>query len=516
MIMWKVQMKKIGILILSSLFCQTLSAVEVSNNSFGNRMSVFPYGCEVNTQNTFQRDDKGSLDQQSLFNKTRCGVVSIKVCVALHRVQGAKQWSGTGFLVDKDKGLIVTNAHVAGELTACSYEIKFGNGKSVEASLMYIDPCYDFAVLYVNPADIPSYATPLTISDEPLSINTEVYSMGNSANNEFSTYKGYVFDTEGILWLKPIAEQSFQFSGLTVPGASGSPVLNAKGEVVGLLYGGKLVSGAALPISYVAPVIKALRDNKKFHRYFYGFIADYGSVQDFVSAGEIPESALSEYERAFPDKDKILYVSKKLAAFNSESSALEPGDVIWEIDGELIGPRLSRIDDLVQQKEGKSLQLTVYRSGKKVKLEIPTFDLSSLRKMKLLSFAGTVFIETPIEFKVCLGIRTNGVYILDCESGSAFFDVFALSDSAGVNAGAQIVSIDGKDISSIDDVVDVIPGLFRKKVFNVRFVRLCGDSQVSSITAKHTPEFAEATLYTFDQDSRSWSVKSIKNPKQNG
>ncbi len=451
------------------------------------------------------------LDQRALFDKTRRGVVTIKVSVVLSRDPYTKQWSGTGFIADKEKGLIVTNAHVAGELSVCSYEVKFGNGKKVEAKLEYLDPSYDFAILSVNPKDIPQYAMPLKISDEKLSINTEIYSMGNSANNEFSTYKGYIFDIESILWLKPIAEQSFQFSGLTVPGASGSPVLNTKGEVVGLLYGGKFVSGAALPISYVKPVIETLIDGKKFHRYFCGFTINYGSVQDFIANEGLTEEAQKQYEEKFPDTDKILYVTRKLSAYGAADNKLEAGDIIWEIEGEMIGPRLRRIDEIVQSKKGKSINLTVYRKGKKKELEMPTFELTNSSKMKMLSFAGAIFYETPNEYKICFGKSSTGVYLSDCESGSAFSDVCYPNGGADmISAGAQIVSIDGKDISNLDDLEESILKVCKKKVFTVRYIRNCSDPQISEVTVKHTPEFAEARLYTFNNDKKRWDVKDIK------
>lgn len=460
---------------------------------------------------------KIELDQRTLFDRTRRGVVTIKVSVVASRTMEKGFWSGSGFIVDKEKGLIITNAHVAGECTVCSYEIKFGNGQKAEAKLEYLDPCYDFAILSVNPNEIPQYVSPLKISNENLAINAEVYSMGNSANNEFSTYKGYIFDTESILWLKPIAEQSFQFSGLTVPGASGSPVLNTKGEVVGLLYGGKFVSGAALPISYVQPVIDALKSGRSFHRYFCGLIFDYGSIQDFVENGDLPKTAIEEYEKAFPDSnEKALFITRKLSAFKADELKLEPGDIVWKIDDELIGSNLKMIDEIVQKKAGKPVTLMIYRTGKKYEVEVPTYDIGNMGNMKLLSFAGTVFYETQLGHKICLGKDNKGVYISDCNAGSAFADLSPQEQTRPdiLAPGAQVVSIDGKDITTIEDIVHVIPSLYKKKVFTVKFTRICGDPQVSAILTKHTPEFAEATLYTFDQENKCWKVKSIKNPKQ--
>jgi len=496
------------------LFALATPFVLVATTAVGNATSIF--GTKVDdvsqeqTQTQSDTRESAGIDQRALFDKTRRGVVTIKVSVVLDKSIYNKQWFGTGFIVDKEKGLIVTNAHVAGELTVGSYEVKFGNGKKIEAKLEYLDPCYDFAVLSVNPKDIPQYAIPLKMSNDKLALNMEIYSMGNSANNEFSTYKGYIFDTESILWLKPIAEQSFQFSGLTVPGASGSPVLNTNGEVIGLLYGGKFVSGAALPISYVEPVIKTLQDGKKYHRYFCGFMVNYGSVQDFISAGILPETVLEEYEHKFPDKDKVLYVSRKLTAFDADKNKLEAGDVIWEIDGELIGCNLKKIDEIVQNKQGKSIAMTVYRNGKKEKIEASTFELTNTAKMKMLSFADAVFHETPSEYKICFGKGKPGVFIADCESSSAFTEVCASPGNPdALMAGAQIVSIDGKEISTLDDLADIIPDLCKKKVFTVRFIRIGGDAQVSSLTVKHNPEFAEAKLYTFDLESKSWKVKNL-------
>jgi S1-C subfamily serine protease len=110
------------------------------------------------------------IDQKQLFDMIRKGVVAIKVTahVILDKYVNEKLWFGTGFIVDIEKGLIVTNAHVAGEMSVCTYEVKFGNGKSAEARLEYIDPCYDFAILSVNKEDIPAYCAALQFSQTPL------------------------------------------------------------------------------------------------------------------------------------------------------------------------------------------------------------------------------------------------------------------------------------------------------------------------------------------------------------
>lgn len=492
-----------------SILCNTIAISASSENYY----TVIPQNFSKS-----ESEENEELNQQELFNTTRKGVVAIKVTahLILEKYVNEKLWYGTGFVVNTNPGLIVTNAHVAGEMAVCTYEVKFGNGKTVEAKLLYIDPLYDFAILSVDPKDIPIYVKPLKISEESPIINSKIYAMGNSSKNEFSTYQGYIFDTESILWLKPFAEQSFQFSGLTVPGASGSPVFNTKGEVIGLLYGGKLVSGAALPISYVKPAIDKLKNGENFHRYFYGAILNYMPIQNAIDSGNIPESIENEYETCFPNSNnKILYVHKKLTAFNNENSQLDSGDIIWKVEDEIIGSNLKKIDQIVQEKAGKNLNITVYRKGKKIDLEIPTFELDCSAKLKLLSFAGTTFFETTPEVKVNFGKNNTAVYITDSEAGSPFMEISNPSNGTYQGGAFQITEIAGKKISTLDELIDIIPDLFKKKVFDVKFIKLGSDSGEYSITTKYFPEFVDATLYTFNTSENKWEVKSIKNPKQN-
>lgn len=462
------------------------------------------------------------LTRQELFDRIRHGVVAIKVTSYL--VFGDyddKLWSGSGFIADIENGLVVTNAHVAGEKAVCTYEVKFGNGKMVSANLMYLDPMYDIAILKVDPKDIPSYANALKISEKDPTLNETIYAMGNSYENEFSAYEGHVFDTESTLYLKPFSEQSFQFSGLTVAGASGSPIFNTAGEVIGLLYGGKFVSGAALPVSYLKPVIKTLLDGKTFHRYFHGLVLDYVPLQYAVETGAIPESLQEEYTKHFPNSNnKILQVTKKLSAFGAENSKIQSGDIIWEVEGETIGANLKRIDELVQEKAGKNLKMTVYRNGKKETVEIPTFEIDSSSTMKFLTFAGATFFETTPEMMVNCGKNSKAIYIKNSETGSPFMEITNPSDK--IYSGGyfsthifQIQEILGKKVSTLDELFALIPDILKKNIFNVKYTVLDLDSETFSAILKYSPEFASATLYNFDPSTHKWVVQSVKNPSQN-
>jgi S1-C subfamily serine protease len=464
-------------------------------------------------------EKKQEIDQKQLFNVIRRGVVAVRVTahMIMEKIFNEKMWWGTGFIVDLKNGLILTNSHVVGDMAVCTYEVKFGDGTKAQAKIEYIDPCYDFAILSVTPKDLPKDSIALELSEAPLSVNVPVFSMGNSDGNEFSTYPGTIFDVYSVLWLKEFAEQSLQFSGLTVPGASGSPVFVAEGpemgKVIGLLYGGKMVSGAALPISYAKLVIDKLKKGTIFKRYFYGFLLDYESMQDLQEAELIDKSHVDVYKKKFPDcNDKILVVSKQIAAFSCEGG-VEAGDILWSIDGQLIGPHLQGFDTIIQKNGSSKLKTVILRGGKERTVEISPQELDSSRKLRLLCFDGATFFELTNEIKTSSGMSTKGVFITNSEPGSPFMAVTSPRSYHGEGVFC-ITKIDKKEIKALEDVIDVIPSLYQKRVFTVSFKKVSGDKKDTHVIAKHFPEFSEARFYTFDNKTKAWVVREIPNPQQ--
>jgi S1-C subfamily serine protease len=461
------------------------------------------------------RPDPDKLNQKQLFDKIRKGVVAITVTahVILEKYVNEKVWFGTGFVVDlsPEDALIVTNAHVAGEMSVCTYDVKFGDGRTAVARLVYTDPCYDFAILSVNKNDVPSSCIALECSDKDVEQNQTVHSMGNSACNEFSVYTGSVFDTRRILWLKLFPEQSFQFTNLTVGGASGSPVFNDYGKVVGLLYGGKLISGAALPISYIVPVVRSVRSKKEFKSYFIGCILDYASAQDLANAGTLTQDAANEHNVRFPDSNnRVIVVSKNLAAYGADKTPLEPGDAVWSVNGKMIGAELKLINSIIQDGAGEDVIVEVYRKGTKRKFKVPVHRLSSEPKLRLLSFAGTTFFETNDEIRAASGKASRGVFIADSEPGSPFMEITSSSGKRNSGNLFQITRLGDRKISSLNDVAEAVQDLRDKKVFIVKYMSIGGDAQETSTIVKQVPEFVNATFYTFNHETREWEVHQLK------
>ena len=229
-------------------------------------------------------EEESSPKRKRVLDQVRRGVVIVETkTYATTETEKRTSWSGSGFIVNQEMGIIATNRHVAGDLTVSTYTVKFANGTTTEASLMYFDPLYDFAFLKVDPTKLPKDVIQLELSQNSPRVNDSIYSMGNSARDEFSTFKGTVFSVYENLG--PFQEQSFRFSGLTIPGASGSPVFTEEGLVVGIVYGGKLVSGAALPVEYVRDALSSVKEKKLPLRRSLGAVPHYTSVENVQKAG---------------------------------------------------------------------------------------------------------------------------------------------------------------------------------------------------------------------------------------
>ena len=168
--------------------------------------------------------DAAKNQRRHILDVMRKGVVMVKVKKFLSADDPDKTtWSGTGIIIDKARGLIVTNSHVAGNFSVCSYDLKFSNGSKTKARKRYVDPFIDFAILEVDPKSIPDDCEELVLSDKKLQVNDAVYVMGNAAGDEFTTQEGTIFITFDTL--TSFNDQSFRYSGFTVGGASGSPIL---------------------------------------------------------------------------------------------------------------------------------------------------------------------------------------------------------------------------------------------------------------------------------------------------
>ena len=170
--------------------------------------------------------------------------------------------SGTGFLVNKEKGLIATNAHVSGESPAIN-RVNFKNNKLISAKQVYIDKELDFAILSIDPTLIPKEAISAELECK-LTYNQgdNTVAFGHPHGKDFTITRGII---SGIRYEKLASFESIQTDTPINPGNSGGPLISVKsGKVIGMSSFGLNGEGLnfAIPSIHLCKIIELFEQGK--------------------------------------------------------------------------------------------------------------------------------------------------------------------------------------------------------------------------------------------------------------
>lgn len=277
--------------------------------------------------------------------------------------------SGTGFIVDAN-GLIITNKHVAGDRSA-SYEVFLNDGRSFPGTIAALDPANDIAVLRITAKSLPVVA--LGNSDS-IVIGQTAVAIGNSLGRYQNTVtRGVVSGTgrtvvaAGATGEREELSDIIQTDAAINPGNSGGPLVNTKGEAIGMntavdLSGQSI--GFAIPINAVKDMVTSVQKTGTIQRPWLGirFTMVTPQIQRqfnlTVKQGAllVPGAGTSE-----------LAVIETSPAFQA---GLREGDVIQKMDNETIttSTQIQRI--LNRHKIGDTLRLQVVRADKTLTVEV--------------------------------------------------------------------------------------------------------------------------------------------------
>ncbi|HKO40038.1 MAG TPA: trypsin-like peptidase domain-containing protein [Nitrososphaeraceae archaeon] len=240
------------------------------------------------SDNLLEQNNSTELKIQDLFSQTSKSVVQITV---IDPLSNAQQALGSGFLYDKD-GHIITNNHVVTfNQGNNNYLVTFSDGNSYQAKLIGHDPYSDLAVLKLSdPIDIILSPIPLGNSSS-LRVGDTVAAIGNPFGLSGSLTVGVV---SGLGRLLPSTDDSnspfsqfamnfnipdiIQTDAAINPGNSGGPLLNLKGEVIGInsaIYSNTGVNagiGFAVPSNTVKKVVQSIISSGKYLHPYLGVV----------------------------------------------------------------------------------------------------------------------------------------------------------------------------------------------------------------------------------------------------
>jgi serine protease Do len=272
---------------------------------------------------------------------------------------------GSGVIVSPN-GEILTNYHVVASLgsTDNSLEVKTNNGKNYKATVLGKDKELDIALIKIEATHLP-YAK-LGDSDG-LRIGEWVVAIGNPLGLEHTVTQG-IISAKGRK-LDTGLSSFLQTDAAINRGNSGGPLLNLRGEVVGINTAinpaGQNI-GFAVPISQVNRILKDLRSGKPVSRGYLG-----------IGPAELDQA----YQDALGAKEGVVVstVEKGQAA---DKAGVQRLDVITALDGQTVHNPDEVVAIVSSHRAGDALKLTILRDGKTLHLTATLGDRKALEEQR--------------------------------------------------------------------------------------------------------------------------------------
>ncbi|HEV3218089.1 MAG TPA: trypsin-like peptidase domain-containing protein [Vicinamibacterales bacterium] len=381
--------------------------------------------------------------------------------------------SGSGFVIEKN-GQILTNYHVI--QGAERITVKFSDGRNLVARVLGIDPDTDIALIRVDGTNFP--VAPLGNSDA-LRVGEWVCAIGNPLAYEHTVTVGVVsylgrklFDSSLDNYIQTDAAINF--------GNSGGPLINSRGEVVGInaaISQRASSIGFAVPINEATAILPQLKSDGRVSRGFMGVgLTDVDpDLQRSLRLGSVRGALVQDVSAGSP----------------GERAGLRPYDLITAIEGRGVATNDEIIREVARRGPGTVARLEIVRDGQPQVLTVRLGERPSRQPPDPAEGRGHAILQASAGMPLGLDVRDldrdlvrrlrlpggmRGVVVTRVDPLSAAWD-------AGIQRDYVVLEINRRPVTSVDgynrlaraarpgDVVAVyvyVPGLEQRAIRGVR------------------------------------------------
>lgn len=334
---------------------------------------------------------------------------------------------GSGVIIDKDKGYVVTNYHVINDADEITVTLK--DGRKFEAKKLGGDQQSDIAVLKIDPDDL----TEITLAD---SNKTRVGDFAVAIGNPFDlgqTVTSGIISAKGRSGLMRGGLEDFlQTDAAINSGNSGGALINLKGELIGINTaiiapgGGNVGIGFAIPSVMMSDLVDQIVEFGQVKR---GVLGITGANLDSDTAAAL---GVELAQGAF--------VQQVLADSSAAKAGLESGDVITHVDGVQIQSFGELKSKVASKGAGKEIVLKVNRDGKTLEIDVvlgsadqPTMAADDIHP----SLEGATFTTS----------KSKGIEVTEVEERSP-------SAMLGLEQGDIIVAVNRQRVGTVAELRD--------------------------------------------------------------
>ncbi|WP_417913039.1 DegQ family serine endoprotease [Candidatus Electronema sp. TJ] len=358
-----------------------------------------------------------------------------------------RQGAGSGFIISPD-GLILTNNHVVEE--ADKITVKLADKREFNAKVVGTDPQSDVALIKIEGSNLPTL--PLGNSNE-LEVGEWVIAIGSPFELSQSVTVGVVSATGRNKIGISEYENFIQTDAAINLGNSGGPLLNIKGQAVGINTaifsgsGGNIGIGFAIPINMAKSIEEQLRSHGKVIRGWLGLI-----IQD------VDDNLAQSFGLG---KTEGILVSEVTSGSPAEKAGLKQGDVVLALNGSTLNDVSDLRNRIAMIAPGTAVTLDIIRDGRKQQVSVliaeqpSDFSEGGKSKMKqqdgsLMDKLGLTLQELTPELAEQFGYsKGQGVLVAEVEANSP-------ADNVGIEPGQLIEEVNRVRVRSFSDLKDAL------------------------------------------------------------
>jgi len=343
---------------------------------------------------------------------------------------------GSGFIISPE-GYILTNHHLVGE--ADRIRVKLGDGREFTAKRIGTDPHSDVGLIQIEASNLP--VVPMGDSDQ-LQVGEFVIAIGNPFGLSQTV-------TSGIISAKGRSnvgiadyEDFIQTDAAINPGNSGGPLVNLKGEAIGIntaifsRSGGYQGIGFAIPINMVKSIYEQLREKGTVSRGYLGIVVQQ-MTPDLAESFNLKEN-------------QGILIAEVTSDSPAEKAGLQAGDVILELNGKPVSNPGEFRNQVALIAPNTPIQLTINRDGSRKVISVTTGRLPSEEQKssspdESLDQLGFSVENLTREQARQFGYKPGeGVLVTDVDPGSA-------AARAGIQPGNLILEVNREPVKNVDD-----------------------------------------------------------------
>ncbi|KAI8343027.1 hypothetical protein BC941DRAFT_465199 [Chlamydoabsidia padenii] len=400
-------------------------------------------------------------------------------------------FSATGFVVDAERGIILSNRHVV-SVSPIVAQAVLSNYEEIELKPIYRDPVHDFGFLKYDPSKVRFLDIDgIELYPEGARVGQEIRVVGNDAGEKLSILSGTLarLDREapdyGIGEYNDFNTFYLQAASSTSSGSSGSPVLDLQGRAIALNAGGasRASSSYYLPLYRVRRALQCIQQQQTqvITRGTLQTEFIYRSYDELLQLGLAKhiEQRLRSLNSASPphheqdgtvllgqndEEHQGLLVVKSLLPDGPASAHLEPGDILLTVNGQLVSTFIE-LEDILDKRVKQSIDLVVSRAGKLIECSLTVQDLHEITPHRYVEFGGGVMHDLSYQMAHSYGLslRNPGVYV--AAAGYIMGTAHALRRSV-------IQSVNNQVVHHLDDFIAVLQRIPHGSRVPIRFYSL--------------------------------------------